>query len=95
MRKSRFTEMQIVSILKETETSDGLTMNKVCQKHSTGSVAYADPIKLKLLRGIMYFNSLLKKSQVSARQGKMRRPICLGQIRTALLAHERRTEGPA
>ncbi len=38
MRKSRFTETRIVSILKETDS--GLAVNEVCRKHGISSATY-------------------------------------------------------
>lgn len=68
MKKSKFTETQILSILKETEA--GLPVKEVCRKHGISSACYyqwkskyggLSASELKRIKGLEVENAKLKR----------------------------------
>lgn len=76
MKKSRFTEMQIVSILKEADA--GLKVNEVCRKHGISSATY---YKWKSIYGGLEPSQLKQMKELEAELSQYKRMY-------AELAHE-------
>ena len=76
MKKSRFTESQIVSILKETDA--GLNVNEVCRKHGISPATY---YKWKSKYGGMAPSQLKQMKELEAELAQYKRMY-------AELAHE-------
>ena len=76
MKKSRFTESQIVSILKETDA--GLKVNEVCRKHGISDATYYN---WKSKYGGMEASQLKKMKELAAELSQYKRMY-------AELAHE-------
>ena len=68
MRKSRFTETQIVSILKEAE--NGQAVNEVCRKHGISSATY---YKWKAKYGGLDASELKRIKELEAENAKLKR----------------------
>jgi putative transposase len=68
MRTSRFTETQIVSILKEAES--GLAVNEVCRKHGISSATY---YKWKSKYGGLEASELKRIKELEAENAKLKR----------------------
>jgi putative transposase len=68
MKKSRFTETQIVSILKEAES--GLAVNEVCRKHGISSATY---YKWKSKYGGLEASELKRLKELEAENSKLKR----------------------
>lgn len=68
MRTSRFTETQIVSILKEAES--GLAVKEVCRKHGISSATY---YKWKSKYGGLDASELKRIKELEAENAKLKR----------------------
>ena len=68
MKKSRFTEMQIVGILKEGDS--GLPLQEVWRKHGISSATY---YKWKSKYGGLDVNELRRMKEVEAENSKLKR----------------------
>jgi putative transposase len=68
MKKSRFTETQVVSILKEAE--NGLAVNEVCRKHGTSPATY---YKWKAKYGGLGASELKRIKELEAENAKLKR----------------------
>ncbi len=68
MRKSRFTETQILSILKEAE--NGLQVSEVCRKHAISSQMY---YKWKSKYGGLDASELKRMKELEAENAKLKR----------------------
>ena len=68
MKTSRFTETQVVSILKEAEA--GLAVNEVCRKHGISSATY---YKWKSKYGGMDASELKRIKELEAENAKLKR----------------------
>lgn len=68
MKKSRFTETQIVSTLKEAEA--GLAVNEVCRKHGISSATY---YKWKSKYGGLEASDLKRIKELEAENARLKR----------------------
>jgi putative transposase len=68
MKKSRFTETQVVSILKEAE--NGLAVNEVCRKHGISPATY---YKWKAKYGGLGASELKRIKELEAENAKLKR----------------------
>ena len=68
MRQSRFSETQIVAILKETEA--GLAVTEVCRKHGVSSATY---YKWKAKYGGLDASELKRIKELEAENAKLKR----------------------
>jgi putative transposase len=68
MRKSRFTEMQIVSILKSADA--GMRINELCRKHGISEATY---YKWKSKYGGMEASDLKRVKELEAENAKLKR----------------------
>jgi len=68
MKKSRFTETQIVSTLKEAEA--GLAVNEVCRKHGISSATY---YKWKSKYGGLEASELKRIKELEAENARLKR----------------------
>jgi putative transposase len=68
MKKSRFTETQVVSILKEAE--NGLAVNEVCRKHGISPATY---YKWKAKYGGLDASELKRIKELEAENAKLKR----------------------
>ncbi len=68
MKKSRFTESQIVAILKEGDS--GLKVNDICRKHGISSATYH---RWKSKYGGMEASDLKRMKEIEAENSKLKR----------------------
>ena len=69
MKKTRFTESQIINILKEGE-SGALTVPELCRKHSVGQSTY---YKWKSKYGGMQASDLTRMRELEAENAKLKK----------------------
>ena len=75
MRKSRFTDAQIIGMIKETGsayTSTGLTVAEVCRKHGISPASFC---KLKAKYGGMDVSAARRLKQLEEENAKLKRLV--------------------
>ena len=70
MRKSRFTETQIIGVIKEQEA--GLTVSEVCRKHGISPASF---YKLKAKYGGMDVSDARRLKQLEEENAKLKRLV--------------------